>query len=53
MRRDTVLLAWAEGRTPLPDVLPTARAMPMGFTTPIYVDADGDGRVVIPPGDAR
>jgi hypothetical protein len=49
VRRDAVLLAWAEGRTPLPDVLPTARAMPVGFTTPIYVDADGDGRVVIPP----
>ena len=46
---DAVVLAFAEGLTPLPDVLPYAHAMPLGFTGTIRVDADGDGRVVVPP----
>lgn len=48
---DAVLLAWAEGKTPLPDVVPYPRANPIGFTGLVYVDADGDG--IVRPKPAR
>ncbi len=51
--RDVALIAWANGHTPLPDVLPLEHAIPMGFTSPLYVDADGDGRITLPPGPPR
>jgi hypothetical protein len=50
---DTVLLAWASAETPLPDVLPYPHAHAVGFTGLVYIDADGDGLVTVPPGPAR
>ena len=47
--RDSTLLAWAEAKAPLPDVLPYADARAIGFTALSYVDADGDGKVTIAP----
>lgn len=47
---DAVLTVWADADTPLPDVLPYGRARAMGFSGFLYVDADGDGRVLPPPG---
>jgi len=46
---DAAVLAWVVGDTPLPDVLPLRSARAIGFTTPVWVDADGDGRVRLPP----
>ncbi|WP_394828832.1 CehA/McbA family metallohydrolase [Pendulispora albinea] len=46
---DAAILAWAEARTPLGDVLPNPDARAIGFTGLVYVDADGDGRVKVPP----
>ncbi len=50
--RDAVVTAWADAETSLPDVLPYGRARSIGFAGFVYVDADGDGRAVPPPGDA-
>jgi hypothetical protein len=47
--KDAVVLAWAEAQTPLPDVVPYEHARSIGFTGLVYVDADGDGRVKVPP----
>jgi hypothetical protein len=47
---DTVLLGWASAEAPLPDVVPYPHAHAIGFTGLIYVDADGDGLVTVPPG---
>jgi hypothetical protein len=47
---DGTILAWATAQTPLPDVLPYPNARATGFTGLTYVDADGDGKVVVPPG---
>lgn len=44
--RDAVLIAWASAETPIPHVLPhypNARAL--GFTSPVYVDLNGDRSV--------
>jgi hypothetical protein len=46
--RDAVVTAWAEAGTPLPDVVPYERALAIGFTGPIYVDGDHDGRILVP-----
>jgi hypothetical protein len=46
---DRVLLAWAEAAAPLPDVLPYAHALGIGFTGPVYVDTNRDGMVIVPP----
>jgi hypothetical protein len=46
---DRVLLAWAEAETPLPDVLPYAHALGIGFTGLVYVDTNRDGTVSVPP----
>ena len=46
---DAVVLAWAESRSPLPDVLPLAHALGIGFTGPMYIDFDGDGAARVPP----
>ena len=48
-KSDTVFLAWAEGKTPLPDVLPYENARSIGFTGLVYADVDGDGTVIVPP----
>jgi hypothetical protein len=48
-KSDTVFLAWAEGKTPLPDVVPYDNALSIGFTSLVYVDVDGDGAVTVPP----
>ncbi len=53
LTRDAVVLAWADAETPLPPVLPYAKARAIGFTGLVYVDADGDGRVVPPANVAR
>jgi hypothetical protein len=50
---DGVILAWADAKTPLPDVLPYPNARAIGFTGLVYVDADGDGRVVVPQREPR
>jgi hypothetical protein len=47
VEKDAVLLAWAEGKKPLPPVLPYPDARSMAFTSLVSVDADGDGRVVL------
>ncbi len=47
--QDAAVLAWVVGDAPLPDVLPLRAARAIGFTTPVWVDADGDGRVRLPP----
>jgi hypothetical protein len=49
VNEDTVLLAWASAEEPLPDVLPYPRARAIGFTGLMYIDADGDGLVTVPP----
>lgn len=46
---DATILVWVEAETPLPDVLPYPNARAIAFTSPFYVDADGDGRVRVPP----
>ena len=46
---DGTILAWATADTPLPDVLPYATARATGFTGLVYVDANGDGKVEVPP----
>lgn len=47
--QDAAVLAWVVGDAPLPDVLPLRAARAIGFTTPVWIDADGDGRVRLPP----
>jgi hypothetical protein len=46
---DGTVLAWATATSPLPDVLPYANAQATGFTGLVYVDANGDGKVDVPP----
>lgn len=50
VRADATIAAWADADTAIPEVLPYAHARPMGFTSFVYVDADGDGRITIAPG---
>jgi hypothetical protein len=45
---DRTVLAWAEADAPLPDVVPYEHALSIGFTGLVYVDANGDGNVVVP-----
>lgn len=47
---DAMLSAWAEATRPLPDVMPYTDARAIGFSGPLWIDHDGDGRVQIPPG---
>jgi hypothetical protein len=49
VRADATLVAVVSAETPLPPVLPYADARAFAVTSPVYVDADGDGRVVVPP----
>jgi hypothetical protein len=49
-KADTTFLVWAEGKTPLPDVMPYDHALSIGFSGLMYVDADGDGTVRVPAG---
>ena len=49
VKADAVVLAWAQASTPLPDVMPLANARAIGFTSLVRVDADGDGKVKVPP----
>jgi hypothetical protein len=46
---DTVVTAWADADAPLPDVLPYPNARAIGFTSPRYIDRDGDGRMTVAP----
>lgn len=46
---DAAVLAWVAGDAPLPDVLPLRSARALGFTSPVWVDADADGRVRLAP----
>jgi len=50
---DGTVLAWATASSPLPDVLPYANARATGFTGLVYVDANGDGKVEVPPKASR
>lgn len=50
---DAVLLVWVDATTPLPDVLPLPRATALGFTGLMYVDSDGDGRILLGPHRGR
>ncbi|MFO0678648.1 MAG: DUF4147 domain-containing protein [Polyangiaceae bacterium] len=50
--RDVVLFATAESASPLPEILPDPTARSFGFSGPVYVDADGDGRVEPLPASA-
>lgn len=45
VKRDSFLVAVVRGGTSLDKVLPGTRVVPVAFTNPIFVDADGDGRV--------
>lgn len=45
---DAMVLAWADATEPLRHVLPLARAVPIGFSGPVWVDANGDGAVRVP-----
>jgi hypothetical protein len=45
---DVVFLAWAEGKKPLPDVVPYEHALSIGFSGLVYVDTDGNGRIKVP-----
>jgi hypothetical protein len=47
---DSVIFAWASAEAPLPHVLPAyPRARALGFTGMVWVDADGDAIVRVPP----
>jgi hypothetical protein len=46
---DAAVVVWVEAQTPLPDVLPYRDARAIGFSSPVWIDADGDGRVRLPP----
>ena len=47
--QDAVLLAWADADARLPDVVPYEHPLSVGFTGLVYVDANHDGKVVVPP----
>lgn len=49
---DAMVLAWADATAPLPSVLPLAHAVPIGFSGPLWVDANGDGAVRLSARDA-
>lgn len=46
---DAMVLAWADASQPLPLVLPLEHAVPIGFSGPVWVDANGDGAVRLRP----
>ncbi len=46
---DAALFAWATAKAPLPHVLAHANAASLGFSGVVYVDADGDGHITLPP----
>lgn len=43
--QDGWLLVVAKGAQPLASVLPDTKAVPFAFTNPVFLDADGDGKV--------
>jgi hypothetical protein len=46
---DSVVIAWASAERPLPHVLPPyPNARAIGFTSPVFVDTNGDGAVNVP-----
>jgi len=45
--RDATLAVWVESKAPLPRVLHEKDARAIAFTTPFYVDADGDGKITL------
>jgi hypothetical protein len=44
--RDAVILVWAASERPIGPTLPLPNARAVSVSTPVYVDADGDGRVI-------
>jgi hypothetical protein len=44
---DRTVAVWVDAKTPLPRVLHEKDARAIAFTSPWYVDADGDGRVTL------
>jgi hypothetical protein len=48
--RDRTVAVWVDAKTPLPRVLHETDARAIAFTSPWYVDADGDGRVTLAKG---
>jgi hypothetical protein len=50
LSHDAVLIGWASAETPIPHVLPRyPRARALGFTSPVYVDVNGDRDVRVAP----
>lgn len=49
LRQDTTVVVWVEAKAPLPRVLHERDARAIAFTTPFYVDANGDGKLTLKP----
>jgi hypothetical protein len=47
--KDTALFAWASAKAPLPYVLAHPNVAAIGFSGLVYVDADGDDKLTLPP----
>lgn len=49
VKSDTMVIATARAEGMLTEVLPGTKIQPHGFTNPVFIDADGDGRVTLTP----
>jgi hypothetical protein len=47
--RDSFLVVVVRGTSTLDRVLPGTRVVPVAFTNPVFIDADGDGRFTPQP----
>ncbi len=47
--RDRTVTVWVDAKRPLPRVVHETDARAIAFTSPFYVDADGDGQVRVAP----
>lgn len=45
---DAAVLAWVDAREPLPHATTYPDARSLGFSSPVWIDADGDGAVRLP-----
>ena len=45
--KDATFVVWVEAKAPLPRVLHEKDARAIAFTTPFYVDRDGDGKLTL------
>jgi hypothetical protein len=46
---DTFVIVTARSEGTLDEVLPGTKIQPHGFTNPVFIDADGDGALKLPP----